>query len=78
MSWQTWVSPNTASKPLGWMPDNDLLIAGEVAQLKLNVDPQHQAIPFAQRILAIRKKALGQDHPDVATFRYRFGMRSNP
>jgi CHAT domain-containing protein len=38
MSWQTWVSPNTAGKPLGWMSDNDLLIAGEVAQLKLNAD----------------------------------------
>jgi hypothetical protein len=28
---------------------------------------QEKTIPIAQRILAIREKALGRDHPDVAT-----------
>jgi NitT/TauT family transport system substrate-binding protein len=44
MSWQTWISPNTAGKPLGWMSDKDweetVAVLKQYGGVTTPVDPQ--------------------------------------
>jgi hypothetical protein len=56
----------TGSIPLAQQADEANELNKRVLEL-YNAGRYSDAIPIAQRALAIREQALGRDHPDVAT-----------